>query len=305
MKKNSFALPILSLLAVALAAPLISKAGVYDVPDPREKLIKEASAKLCHSTREYEESLKFLRKTKDFTFKENVSRLIAEQVSRGCDGAAERFSKVISLLKTVGFSEKKSLEMALRFSEEKPETQKNFVEIFKKSYLSEFFDFEYPRAMALALDLSRDYQGDPAVARADFIALVKFCKEKSNLDLPLSFCAEYAERLAKLSQYFTKGVSEPWQKLFQELREKKEFRLDVKNALIYSHDILAHGPLASTNFFDAFALAAKDHELARTDAMEFALRMAARSHVDKSPPILQFAPALPKEEDTAPTIARP
>lgn len=281
-----------------------AEAGIYDVPDPRDRLIKEASLKLCRSTAEYLETLKFLRKTKDFTFHEDVSRKISEQVAKGCDGAAERFAKVIQLLKTVGFSERRSLEMALRFSTEAPETQKNFVEIFSKAYLSEFFDFEYPRAMQLALDLSRDYKGDPAVARQDFIELVKFCKDKSNLDLSLIFCADYSERIAKLSQYFTKGVHQPFLSLFKDLREKKEFSLDVKTALTYTHDILSHGPLASANFFEAFNLAVKDHELQKNAALEFALRMAARSHVDDRPPVIQFPPLLPNEE-IAQKIAKP
>lgn len=291
-------------MSVAIAS-IPAHASPYDIPDPRDELIKEASLKLCHSTAEYLNTLKFLRSTKDFTFHEDISRRIAEQVAKGCDGAAERFSKVIRLLKTVGFSERKSLEMALKFSTESAETQKNFVEIFSKAYLSEFFDFEYPRAMKLALDLSRDYKGDPAVARKDFIELTKFCKEKSSLDLPLSFCAEYSERIAKLSQYYTKGIHAPFLSLFKDLREKKEFSLDVKNALTYTHDILAHGPLAAENFFSAFELATRDHELQKNAALDFALRMAARSHVDNMPPIIQFAPIPTSEEAAGPKIAKP
>ncbi len=122
---------------------------------------EQASKLLCHSTAEYIKTLKFLRSTHDFSFREKPSRMIADEVSRGCDGAAKRFSQVLLLLKSVGLSEKRSLEMALEFAHTNPEVQKNFVEIFTRAYLAEFLDYEYPRALRIAMDLSRDYKGDP------------------------------------------------------------------------------------------------------------------------------------------------
>ncbi len=302
MKTTVTATTLLSaiiLILTLILTPPTTQASIYNSGiDARENALKDAKSKLCSATDEYIKTLKFLRKTKEFTFREEISRSIAEQVSKGCDGAAERFAQVLLLLKTVGFSERKSLQQALDFAKESPDTQKNFVEIFSKSYLTEFFDYEYPRAIQLALDLSRDYKGDPALARADFISLVKFCKDTSNLDLPMSFCAEYAERVAKLSQYFTTGVEKPFFALFKDLREKKEFSLDVKTALIFSHDILQHGPKSAQNFFDAYQFAVKDHELTKTPALELALKIASRSHVDATPPIMQFPmPKTPGEED--------
>jgi len=295
------AIASLTLIPALTLGALTTHASIYNTNiDARENAIKEATRKLCRASDEYIKTLKFLRKTKEFTFREELSRKIAEQVSKGCDGASERFAQVLLLLKTVGFSEKKSLQQALDFASESPDTQLNFVEIFSKLYLAEFFDYEYPKAIRLALDLSRDYQGDPAVARTDFIALVKFCKDTSNLDLPMSFCAEYAERVAKLSQYFITGVEKPFLTLFKDLREKKEFSLDVKAALIFSHDILRHGPKAAQNFFDAYLFAVKDHELTKAPAMELALKIASRSHIGATPPIMQFPiPKVSREADAS------
>ena len=119
--------------------------------------------------------------------------------------------------------------MALEFSAQTPEVQKNFPEIFTKSFLAEFFDYEYQSAAKLAYELSRDYKGDPVQAREDFLDIVHYCKDGKTLDLPTKLCADLSIRLAHLSQYYPDGVRKPFHKLYSDLREKKEFALDMKN----------------------------------------------------------------------------
>lgn len=277
-------------MALILGAASFAQANPYTPPDPYASLKKAAGRKLCLSTEEYVKTLKFLRETKDFGFREEASRKIADQVSKGCTGAAERFAKILLLLKTVGMSEKKSLEMALEFAAVEPDVQKNFLEIFSKSFLAEFFDYEFPKAMALAIELSRDYKGDPAQARGDFIELVRFCKDSKSLDLSMKFCSDYAVQMAKLSQFFDKGVAKPFFSLFNDLRNKREFSLDVKTALEVAYGILKNGPMAQRNFIEGFEFASKDLELDKRKAIEFALSLSDRSFVGEKPPIMQFTP---------------
>lgn len=283
----------MDLLKFVIAGALLSGAPLLHAEygeevDPRLQLLEQQKRQLCGSTEEFIKTLQFLHTTKDVTFAEDASRKIAEVVSAGCDGAATRFAKVITLLKTVGLSDRKALEMSLEFAAQPPDVQKNFSEIFSQTFLKEFFDYEYPLAAALAYELSRDYHGDPLQVRDDFIDLVRFCKDGKNLDLPMKMCAEYTVKLARLTQYHPQGIREPFKTLFKALRTKPEFSLDVKKALEISYNVLQGGPRASENFFAAYAFANKKDGLDynRQQSMAFALRMASRSHLGEHPPVV-------------------
>lgn len=281
---------MLKLVAFALCISSLAYGSVYDnAVDKFAEQRKAAKEKLCDSTDAYIKTLKFLRENKDFHFNEEAARKISEQVSKGCTGAAERFSQVLILLKTVGLSEKKALEVALEFVFSSPEVQKNFIEVFTKSFLSEFFDYEFPKAMKLALELSKDYQGNPENLRKDFIALVKYCKSKKGLDLPISKCAAYAVPVAKLSQYYDHGVSQDFISLYEELRFNKQYNLDVKKAMEVAPRILQSGPKAKSNFETAYEFAVKDLEFDQKNALAFGLSLSDRSYLGEQPPIMSFA----------------
>lgn len=243
---------------------------------------------LCHSTKEYVETLKFLRATRVIIVTENTARMIADRVSRACDGATERFSKILALLKGVGLSDRKSVEMALDFSSRPLDVQKNFLEIFTKSFLTEFFDHDYAMAVALAYELSKDYKGDPAQVREDFLELVRFCKDDKKLDLPTRLCAEYTIKLARLTQFHPKGVRASFYKLYERLRDDRTFAMDIRGALELSYNILKFGPRATDNFFIGydFAVAKDGLDMSHASAVEFGLRMAGRSYLGVEPPLV-------------------
>ena len=278
----------------AAATPSPSPTPVPNQTEADFKALREAEAKLCHSTAEYVKTLKFLRETKEFTFQEAVSRRIADDVSKGCDGAAERFAVVLTLLKNVGLSEQRCLKMALEFAVQPPDVQKNFVEIFTNAFLTEFFDFEYSHALKLAIELSKDYKGDPATAREDFLQLVRFCKQTKTLDLPMSLCADYMAKIAKSSQYYNTGVAKPFNELFSTLRERKDLTFDIKTTLQVAHDVLKNGPNAPQNFFEAYEFSRKEMDFDKKRALDFALKLAGRSYVGSSAPIMQFPKPAPE-----------
>lgn len=265
-----------------------AKAEEKDKKDALKKAQEEYERTLCHSTQEYINALKFLRSTNVILVTESTARLIADKVSKSCDGGAERFAKVLTLLKTVGLSDLKSLEIALDFSARPLEVQKNFLEIFTKSFLAEFFDYDYRTAATLAFELSKNYKGDPAQVREDFIELVRFCKADDKLDLPARLCAEYTMKLARLTQFHHKGVRASFYKLYERFRDDRTFALDIRNSLELSYNILKYGPHAADNFFAAYDFAVKEDglNLAQGPAVEFSLRMASRSFKGEAPPLV-------------------
>lgn len=254
----------------------------------QQKQIAEQTTQLCHSTDEYIRTLTFLRETKEYILPENTSRQIAEKVSRGCDGSAQRFEKTLLMFKKVGISDPKSLELALEFSSYSTEIQTNFLTIFGKAFLSEFLDNDYASAVNLALELSKNYKGDPVRVREDFIALARFCRESKTLELPTQTCSLYAIKMARLSELYPEGVRAPFLSFYTKMREDHDFSMDIKSALEITYNVLKNGPRAPDNFTTAYAFAMKDKGLAlsRSGALEFALKMAARSFKGERPPAL-------------------
>ncbi len=283
---------ILNRFAICISfvlAGLTAFAGPYDAAPNAYLLRAEAEKKLCNSTEEFVKALKFLRDSPEFKFHEDEARGIALKVSAGCSGAAERFAQILVLIRTTGFSEKKSLEMALQFAASNEDVQRNFLEIFSKSFLKEFFDYESTKALNVAYELSRDYKGEPGRAREDYIALAKFCKGNDKLGLPMAFCSEYVIQVVKLSQFYQEGIVQPFMDLYQKLRGEKQYGLDMKISLEVAYNILKSGPRSPENFHKAFAFATEDLRLDKKKSLEFALLLADRSFIGgKQPPLLQF-----------------
>lgn len=282
----------LTLASVLLFSSAVWAGGEDYEPDYHEIAVKEQAKKLCNSTDEYIATLRFLRSNKDMNYTEKTSRLIAEKVARGCDGAAERFSQILILLKTIGLSDRSALAMALDFSSQTPDVQKNFSEIFTRAFLSEFFDYNYNTAYRIAIELSKNYRGEPAQVREDFVELAHYCKDGKTLDLPGTLCSEYTIRLVRLSEYFPDGIRKPFYSLFTTLREKPEFTLDMKTALDVTYNVLKNGPRAPENFLSAYKYAMEKNglDLDRKQSLAFALRMADRSFIGGDQP--PFIPAV-------------
>lgn len=250
-----------------------------------KKAQQDFESSQCLSTPEYIATLKFFRSTQVMLVTEEAARKIANKVSRGCDGASERFIKVLKLLKAIGLSDKSAMGIALDFSSRSTEVQKNFLEIFTHSFLAEFFDYDYQNAVQLAFELSKDYKGDAKQVREDFIELVRFCKDGNKLDLPAKLCAAYTIRLARLSQFHPKGIRKDFYQLYERFRDDRTFAMDIKTALETSFNILKNGPRATENFFSAydFAVAKDGLDMTQGEALNFGLKMASRSYRGERP----------------------
>lgn len=250
----------------------------------------------CSSTEDYIKTLEFLRKETVAYIPEKQARQVAHLVATGCTGASDKFIKAFVTLKRSGVSLQKTVDVALVLSKADPVTVTNFYEVFKKMYLTEFLNLDFKTTFEATLDLSLNYQGNLEFALQDFNKMSEFCLDSKSLGLSVSQCTQMALKIAKLSQYYRKGVYESFQEVYKTLREDKKFGLSVKEALISSEQILKNGPMAVPNFIKAFEYATnpKGLGLKGPEAVQFAMKMADLSHKGKEAPLYpgdQLVPA--------------
>jgi hypothetical protein len=76
--------------------------------------------------------------------------------------------------------------------------------------------------------------------------------------------------------------------LYAELRKTGTFRLDMKAALDVTYNVLKHGPRAPDNFLAAvrYAQSKKGLELDKQQSLAFGIKMAERSYIGDTPPVL-------------------
>ena len=239
----------------------------------------EKEGRLCYSTQEYIEAFEFLRSKKVVSMSHDMALIVADQTSRGCGGAAKRLRETYLLLSKMGVSHVKALEIAIEFSQLTPEVQKNFFELLKHSYLREFLDYNFNKALKIAYEFSKGQKIYHDRARNDFLSLVNFCMDSNKISVPLSACGQVALELVRLSPYYSEGIFKPFQKLYGKLRARENLNLSAKDLLEVTVRVLKYGPRASSNFFEGYNYALSKVGLAYSShkALEFALRMARRS----------------------------
>ncbi len=255
-------------------------------PQPHQEITK--GPQLCYSTQEFIKSFEFLRTNGTSGMKLEVARELADQVARGCDGAADRFKETFLLLTKMGVSFLKSLQIGLEFARLTNEMQKNFFSILKQSYLSEFLDYDFNLSLQIAFEFSRDLKSNHLRAREDFSSLVRFCLDKKNQSIPLNLCGLISLELVRLSPYYPDGIYAPFIKLYEKLRSTGNYGLSIRDSLVVIFRILRYGPRAPQNFEEAYAYAVNDKGLhfKPQDALVFALRMARRSSTSKELPLV-------------------
>lgn len=242
----------------------------------------------CDPIKEYKEALQFFRTSKtEINPSEARAREWALKISKGCSGAAKRFVKVFLLLKKSGVDQARSIVYGIEFANSDDDTVESFFELFKKTYLGEYFDLDYSSALKISFDLSKKYKGNRRQAREDFLELSKYCLNKEGLNLPVSSCAELSVALTRLSQYYPDGVRHDFFKLYKALREDRRFGVNVLTALRIIKEVLPYGPTAAQTFLKSYEFAIDPAGLASGGmaAVKFAVGIAKNSVKSWPPPI--------------------
>lgn len=251
----------------------------------------------CLAAREYITTLGFLREHKDFQIKEDQARNVADQVSLGCTGAAQRFIKVTNLLVKSNMGTADALRNAMKFVHADDRTTETFLKVFQTAFLADEYDLDLPSSLRYALALSVQYQGEPENALADFTKVSEFCLERKGLDLSKPYCADLGVFVARTGMTYPTGAATAFFELLDFVRSEGGPSRSTAEALNLSKEVLAYGPLAVQNFRHGYQFAVSKDGFSQPygAAMEFAKRLASRSTKEESGHALNFERS-PKNE---------
>lgn len=239
----------------------------------------------CPASREYITALEFLRSSQSLKLPEPEARKLAEEISKGCAGAAERFVRVSGLLGRAGLSGREATEIGKRFAIGTAAEVDTFVTVFKRAFAEEYLDLELGDALRMALSLAKEFAGDQPQVRADFEKLLAFCTEEKYLGLPKPQCGAFASRIAAKGEPWNGGVAGPFIRGFEYFTSSRGPSLASGEALKVSEALLAAGPGAFENFSQAYGYATTESGLGlgREDAIKFARQLALTRDRHESP----------------------
>jgi hypothetical protein len=264
-------------LVPVLALSLLQVSCASKSPKSIKVIAVETST--CSSAREFITTMTFLRRSA-LAGNDANARKIADQVVVGCDGAAARFIRVARVLQRANLANADIVREALHFSGQKDAVVGTFIEVFKMAYVKRFLDLPLVRAISVARKLSLGYGGEVAIARADFVRIVRFCVGDEHLNMPRVKCADLAVGLAQSGSRFPDGVSDSFLKAYRFLSKSSPApNLPMFESIRISKEIVKHGPGAVENFELAYryAVGKKGLALEMPSALKFAMKMAERS----------------------------
>jgi len=240
---------------------------------------KVDASKPCFAAKEYITVISYLRDDKSFEIQEEQARKIAERVSDGCEGAAERFIRTVSVLRKAEVSARDALEMGVQVSHKHEVAGKAFVEIFSVCFSEDHLDLDLKWCSKLAKDLTVDFQGDIPVALSDFKNTVDYCISKSDMNLPRQECAKIAQKVAVASQIAEQSMYKDFKRVVEFIKGQSELgKAPVPQIAQMALDVLNQGRSGADNFVSGykFALADSGLKLTPDQALSFARQMASK-----------------------------
>lgn len=235
--------------------------------------------KLCDSAAEFQEAYEFINKQAQFNFTDIQVVEKALAVSKGCNGAADRFESVYNLLSKSGVDLFRSFETATLFAQESDITTATFKQIFQKAFLENHLNFDFSSAFKLSLELSRNYKGDSNLLEKDFVQFVKFCTTEVDATLSLKTCGEIVVEMSKYTAYYKNGVYASFEEIYKYLRKNKWFGLSIKDTLLLMPKILSQGETAPKNFKNLmeYILGRTQLKISDVQALQIAIQVANQS----------------------------
>lgn len=256
---------------------LISMASIIDSASAAVSKGEETIIETCPTTVEYVTTLEFLRAKGTQWIPEETARQVARKVVTGCGGASKRFIRVTQVLSKAGLTPGDAIDTGIEFSGKTDAEAEAFVSVFQKAFLSEYLDLDLNSALRMARSLSIEFNGDVLKVRDDFEALLEYCINGKQFELPVPTCGTLAARIAKLGEDYSGGTAAPFIKAVEFLKSNKGPGLATGDALKLAEELIRLGYSAVDNFTIGFKYAYAKSGLSynRNQALVFAKDMAS------------------------------
>ena len=279
------------LISIALIT-ILSTCNLQAATDDSLLYDKLTDPRLCDTADEFKNTYQFLIKQDDLGFNEPQAIKAALKVAKHCSGAYERFFQVFRVLQKSGVDMKKTFEVALEYSSFETERARNFNVLFQKLFLENYLDVDFATAYRISNDLSKDYKGDPAKLRDDFVKIVKYCTDEKQFSLSKGLCLDLAMRLTKYTELYPNGVYDEFRKFLSYVQTDKHLGFNLKEALSLCVRVLSKGPKAPRNFKQIINFALdKGEKLNLPELQAFQLALIVSDY--------SFDPTKKKSEDPA------
>lgn len=224
----------------------------------------------CPAAKEYIATDKFLASQKVYQLEAKERGAIAEQVSSGCKGAAQRFASSVRLLVAAGLGVGNAMATGIDLAHTDDKTTEGFKQVFSRCFLKEHLDLDLLNCLKIAKWLSLNGQG--AIQPENFVRAVKNCRQ---LKLSHPRCAKLAIRLAKVpfnSDSYSAAAT--FQNMFGFLTGSAGPKLTVRRAVKMAEFLASHSPSSAENYRVAFDFARRNQDSGR--AHQFALALAKK-----------------------------
>lgn len=227
-------------------------------------------ARACPAAKEYIATDKFLAGQKAYQLEAKEREVIAQQVSSGCAGAAQRFASSVRLLVAAGLGLNNALETGIALAHTDDSTTTGFKQVFSRCFLKEHLDLDLLNCLKVARWLSLSGQG--AIQPDNFVKAVKGCQQ---MKLSHSRCAKLAIRLARVPFNSPRySAADTFAAMFKFLAGQDGPSFNIPKALKMAEFLASHSPTSAENYRVAYRFARKNQDRRRAHA--FALGLAKK-----------------------------
>lgn len=233
----------------------------------------------CKSSEEFIKTVDFLKKQNEFIISEVEIVKTGLAISENCNGAFERFKKMMLTLIKTGVILDNGLKFSISYSKQSDEAVDAFVSLYEGLVLEEKFNMPFYKAFETARAFAESTQSkDKKILKQDFLSFLKFCLgEDGGSELPLETCRQISFDYLKLQSIFEKSVFAEFKALFMFLRDNRQTGLPIAVAMTTTQKVLFNGPGARTNFVDSYLYGLNKLDMKPEQAVKLGLRMAGQS----------------------------
>ncbi len=245
----------------------------------------EPAAIDCTVAREYITAFNYLTSKSALKLAKNYLISIAEEIAKGCSGAAKRFITSFEVLQKAELDSKSALSLALEVAQSTAAKGRAFLTVFKSAYAKDILDLDVYSATQIAKKLVLDATHSPSWIDDDFYRLSRYCVSEEGLAVDRPSCAGLVVYLldhgvARESEYkleLKDGVAKPFISGFKFLTKLADGpQIATYQALGILKELIAISPYSIEEFLDLykFLVGRSVQPLTRDQAIDKARAMA-------------------------------